>query len=440
MAGLALVADPFSTEGRAPGGAERTFLVVEADRRTAEELCAAVRELGFAAEWSQDAQDALQAIAAGGIAGVLLDVDDRRAGGQALIRHLHREGPGVHLVGVGEEPGGVDLIRMVRRGVVDFIVRPVRSTELSEVLDRLVERLEREEEAAAKAAAGTAAELDGVRGPVAMLVDELNRGEVALPSLSTLGERVQELMSMPTCGVNEVLEVVSADPAVTSRVLQEANSPTYAGRGEARSAREACMRLGNDESLRLAREVILGDMFRMDGTPLEDIARDTWRNVLVTARGAKELSDLLAIGDPERTYTLGLLHNAGELVFLRLASQLKPDQRGPAATLRLLQAPMDELHETIGARVLETWRMPAELVQVAGAHHDPSKLPTEDLRLQATIVLLAWTWAIRTGHDCAHGGAAPDAQPLLLELGVSEAEMDELFAHADAWLAQAGGA
>lgn len=438
MAGLALASDPYSNEPdpAGSGAPARTFLVVEADRRAGEDLCAQVERLGHGVAW---AQDALQQIAQTAFAAVLLDVDNRRAGGQALIRHLDREGPAVQLVGVGKEPGGLDLIRMLRRGVVDFMVRPVRADELEDVLGRIVDRLVREEAAAAQAASQSAEELDGVRGPVAMLVEELKKGEVALPSLSSLGERVLELMSQPVCGVNEVLEVVSGDPAVTSRVIQVANSPAYAGQGDARSAREACMRLGNDESLRVAREVILGDMFRLDGSPLEDVARHTWRNVLVTARGARELSDLLAIGDPEQIYTVGLLHNAGELVFLRLASQLEPDPRGPDATLALLQEPMDQLHEVIGSRVLQSWGMPEDLVELAGTHHDPSKLESEDLQLQATIVLLAWTWANKAGYECAHGGAAPEPTSMLEELGVSVAEMDELFEKADAWLTEAGG-
>jgi HD-like signal output (HDOD) protein len=252
-----------------------------------------------------------------------------------------------------------------------------------------------------------------------------------------LGQRVQELMSRPTCGVNEVLEVIEADPAVLSRVLRVSNSAAYAGQGSITTPKAACMRLGNHEALSVARDAILGAMFHLDGTPLEEVARDAWRNVIVTARTARDLADLLCIGEPDAVHTAALLHNVGELIFLRLASQLPADPAGPDATMAKLEGPIQQLHEPIGAKVLSSWGVPDELVRIAGTHHDLTKCKDEEHELQAAVVQLAWASACRAGYGQANTDEV-DFESLRELVGASEKELDSILAKAPEWLENAG--
>lgn len=425
--------------GANEGAGGRRILVVDGDRRSLEDLCAAVEAAGHRAEGVLDAQEAMNVLAAGGVDAVVVDTENRRAGGHALIRQLGRDGNEVPLVGVGSKPDAVELIRLYRRGVVDFVIRPVRRDEVEDVLERVVSQLERIEALveAAQAPKPTAARPEGVRDPIAVLIEELQAGKVEIPALSPLGQRVQELMSMPTCGVREVLEVIEADPAVLSRVLRVANSAVYAGQGNATTPKQACMRLGNHESLSVARDTILGAMFHLDGTPLEQVALSAWRNVLVTARTARDLADLLCIGEPETLHTAALLHNVGELIFLRLASQLPPDPEGPEATIRKLAQPIEQLHEAIGAKVLSTWGVPDELVRIASCHHDLSKCVDEEHELQAAVVQLAWAAATKAGYGFADVDGV-DLDALLELVGASQAELDGILAKAPEWLEHAG--
>ncbi len=422
-------------EGAAPIGGRRV-LVVDGDRRSIEELCAAVEAAGHRAEGVLDAQEAMGVLAEGGVDAVVVDTENRRAGGHALIRQLDREGSRVPLVGVGTKPEAAELIRLYRRGVVDFLLRPVRSDEVDEVLSRLVERLEQHEALVAAASAPRPTAGGGeLRDPVARLVEELKAGRVEIPALSPLGQRVQELMGRPTCGVDEVLEVVEDDPAVLSRVLWVANSAAFAGQGEVTTPKAACMRHGNHEALSVARDAILGAMFHLDGTPLEELARDAWRNVIVTARAARALSDLLCIGEPETVHTAALLHNVGELVFLRLASQLPAAPGGPEVALARLAGPIRELHEGIGAKVLSSWDVPPQLVRIAACHHDLARCEDEEHRLEAALVQLAWASASRAGYGAADT-ADVDLAALCEEVGASTVEA--VLAKAPEWLEHAG--
>lgn len=417
--------------------AGRRVLVVDGDRRSLEELCAAVESCGHQVEGVLDAQAAMEALDGGGIDAVIVDTENRRAGGHALIRQLDRDGSEIPLAGVGARPEASELIRLYRRGLVDFVLRPVKTDEIDDVLTRLVAKLERLEALEAAAHAPPPSSGPGVRDPVAVLVEELNAGRVEIPALSPLGQRVQELMGRPTCGVDEVLEVIEDDPAVLSRVLRVANSASHAGQGTVTTPKAACMRLGNHESLSVARDVILGAMFHLDGTPLEDVARDAWRNVIVTARAARALADLLCIGDPETVHTAALLHNVGELIFLRLASQLPPDPSGPEAALAKLAGPISELHEAIGAKVLSSWGVPDELVRVAGCHHDLSRCADEEHELQAALIQLAWASACRAGYGYGDADAV-DVGALCEIIGASLAEVATVLEKAPRWLENAG--
>ena len=418
--------------------AGRLILVVDGDRRSLEELCAAVEAAGHQAVGVLDAQEAMEVISGGGVEAIVVDTENRRAGGHALIRQLDREGSDVPLVGVGSQPDASDLIRLCRSGLVDFLLRPVRADEVDGVLTRLVAKLETIEALVAAAAAPPATQaIPGVRDPVAVLVEELKAGRVEIPALSPLGQRVQDLMSRPTCGVEEVLEVIEDDPAVLSRVLRVANSAAYGGQGTITTPRAACLRLGNHEALSVARDVILGAMFHLDGTPLEDAARDAWRNVIVTARSARALADLLCIGEPESVHTAALLHNVGELIFMRLASQLPANPGGPEAALAKLAGPIAELHEAVGAKVLSSWDVPDELVRVAGCHHDLSRCADEDHMMQAALIQLAWASACRAGYGHVDT-AGVDVSALCEIVGASETEVAAILERAPEWLEHAG--
>ncbi len=380
----------------------------------------------------------MQVLAEGGIDAVFVDTENRRAAGHALIRQLDRDGNECPLVGIGARPDAADLIRLYRRGMVDFLMRPVRADDVDDVLARLVANLEKTEAlvSAASSVQREQASLN-VRSAVAELVTELKAGRVEIPALSPLGQRVQELMSRPTCGVNEVLEVIEDDPAVLSRVLRVANSTVYAGQDIVTTPKGACMRLGNHEALSVARDVILGAMFHLDGTPLEEVARGAWRNVIVTARTARALSDLLCIGEPETVHTAALLHNVGELIFLRLASQLPEDPDGPDAVMQKLARPIQELHEPIGAKVLASWDVPHELVRVAACHQDLSRCEDEEHELQAALIQLAWTSACRAGFGCGDTDGI-DLAALCEAVGVSTSEVESVLARAPEWLEAAG--
>ena len=157
------------------------ILVVDGDRRSLEELCGAVEAAGHRAEGVLDAQEAMQVLADGGGDAVFVDTDNRRAGGHALIRQLDRDGSEVPLVGIGGKPDSIELIRLYRRGVVDFVIRPVRSDEVDDVLVRLDADLSKIEKLVEAAKAPPAAATGEVRDPIAHLIEELKAGRVEIP-------------------------------------------------------------------------------------------------------------------------------------------------------------------------------------------------------------------------------------------------------------------
>lgn len=162
------------------------------------------------------------------------------------------------------------------------------------------------------------------------------------------------------------MSVVETEPALAALVLREAN---LMGEGPPTTQlRDACLLLGEDR----LREVFA----KVGATAAPDQWRERlWEHSLRAAEAARLLADGTSIMNADEAYTLGLLHDVGEI----LLGELFPDEVGRAvgetgerieeeATLFGVD------HAQVGQWLLEACALPRHLTAAMQTHHDAERV------------------------------------------------------------------
>jgi putative nucleotidyltransferase with HDIG domain len=111
---------------------------------------------------------------------------------------------------------------------------------------------------------------------------------------------------------------------------------------------------------------------------------ELWDHLMGVAVVSKKLGEALHPKIPSYTFTAGLLHDIGKVVLGTFG------EVDPAPILELAQEEQIDLvaaeqqilgidHAEVGARLLESWNLPAYLAEVVRWHHDPGKDPGQAL-------------------------------------------------------------
>ena len=152
-----------------------------------------------------------------------------------------------------------------------------------------------------------------------LLVSHFDGHDLRMPPLLPVAEAVLPRLGDPRCELGIVANTLSEDQVVAAALLRMANSPLYRGLNKITALRPAITRLGV-RALRtlLMHESLRAAMFHRKGATRE-LASAVWRRSLASAcimRGLSQFTDL----DVEDAFLIGLLHDIGDVIVLRIVS------------------------------------------------------------------------------------------------------------------------
>jgi putative nucleotidyltransferase with HDIG domain len=263
-----------------------------------------------------------------------------------------------------------------------------------------------------------------------------------LPTAPVVMVKLIALFREPECDLDEVVNLLSVDPALTAEVLRLCNSAHFGADEAVVDVFDAVMRLGFYEVYR--RALAMFSLKTMSaGTAGDSISVDQlWRHSAATA----VLSGMIAkqTGDSEgAAYTAGLLHDIGKLV---LASAEGPkygalirQSGGFGRGLEAVEkAEFGFAHGAVGARLLARWGVPLDISTPVSLHHDQG-WPEPFARMSAIVSL---------GNIAAHRldqGAGeqpqdlPDATPAVQALQIPIDQLADLVQRAEEEVAKLEG-
>lgn len=201
-----------------------------------------------------------------------------------------------------------------------------------------------------------------------------------LPSPPGVAVRILELSKDPSANFSDVADVVSLDPALATKVLRVANSPIYAKQRSIDNLRQAIMVLGLNGTQTLALSFsLLNNVREVNEKTLDHNL--LWRRSLEAACACRQLGKRLGFNNTEELFLAGLLSDIGVLALARILPDLYPSianlQHDHQAFRTAEQGALGADHATVGAWLLEHWKLPARWVAAVAGSHDPDAAAIE---------------------------------------------------------------
>jgi len=208
-----------------------------------------------------------------------------------------------------------------------------------------------------------------------------------LPAIPDVAMRILELSREDEPSMQDLANIVQADPSLSAQTLRYARSSLFGFRGDVDTIQDAIARvLGFDMTMNMALGIAVGKQFRnpVDG-PLGLNA--FWQHSVACATLTQRLARLMPIEQrpkPAMAYLTGLLHNFG---FLLLGHMFQPEfyllnklvathPDTPVIELEHQVIGMGQAkdviemgHAQLGAWLMEAWRLPDEVTVTVREHH-----------------------------------------------------------------------
>src|SRR6185503_12479522 len=199
-------------------------------------------------------------------------------------------------------------------------------------------------------------------------LDELVQKAQELSPLPASVLQLARLAGSPDTDLEQIVEVMAYDQALTMRLLRAANAVTEASSTRVLLARDAIFRLGTARVLSLAIASSIHPILRGDTAGYGMSEGELWRHSIASACAAETLPEFTPQEIPVESFTAALLHDVGKLVMGRfldpkaleliLGSQSKDGLDRLEVERRFLMVH----HGELGGIIAQHWQLPERIV------------------------------------------------------------------------------
>ncbi len=188
------------------------------------------------------------------------------------------------------------------------------------------------------------------------------RDAKSLPSLPSVAIEVLRITKDPDAEIEDLVKAVSADPAMSLKILKLANSPQYRRNREITSLPQAAVVLGLKTVKLLALSFSLASSLPRGAKNSRFDFEEYWRHSLTTAVAAQSLARVVKVPYGDEAFLAGLLMRIGQLV---MATTIQ-DEYAAAIEQSETRLPTAEVgrqvlgydYPMVGRFLLESWGLP----------------------------------------------------------------------------------
>ncbi|MCP4218031.1 MAG: HDOD domain-containing protein [bacterium] len=229
------------------------------------------------------------------------------------------------------------------------------------------------------------------------MIDEIIKKIEFFPAFPASMSKALKVVNSPDAGTDKVLEAIRYDVAITTNLLKLCNSPLFSFRREISSVREAIVYAGMGEIKKLILMLASKQVFSAQSPGYESRQGEMLKQSIAAA----VISDgLTPFAPPLQTdlFTTCLMLDVGKIVLSEYIGKSFDEmlQLMEEAECDFVEAEKKIIgitHAEVGARVLEHWNFPAEMITAVRFHHDPHQSPelplTHFASLASTIAMIS---------------------------------------------------
>ena len=251
-----------------------------------------------------------------------------------------------------------------------------------------------------------------------------------LPPISQAALKLVSLLEQASISNDEVVQVIKCDNVLTAKLLRACNSPYFGLEEPVASVDQAVLMLGHQQILHIVLTLAFGSamVVPLPGYAVE--ASELWQHSLITATAAEivaaEAYDMNV--EAPVAFTVGLLHDIGKLV---MSQAIKPEIQAEIRDLiekqKCSRSEAEKVvlgtdHGEVGACLLQSWRLPEEVIEAVLNHHNPIVEPRPKL---SVITHVANCLAHLAGSAPGWDGFAVRVDPkAIAALNIDEARIE----------------
>lgn len=259
-----------------------------------------------------------------------------------------------------------------------------------------------------------------------------------LPASPAIVSAVMGLTSSVETDISKLVKVLSADQALTAKVLKLSNSSFYGRSKGVSTLKEAILILGFYTLRSLVIASSTHSLYkRKDSNSLEQAL---WEHSLATAISCKEVAREIHHNNIEEAFIAGLMHDLGKLILSQkmpaeydaIVEEVRSSQRS------FLEVEMEILgfnHVDVAKALFDKWNFPTFLSSAIYYHHRPDSKPVSSgaSRSPAEIPLayiVNFCDQVARHVDCGFDDAMIEdlaTMPLALKVGLKQEKIDSML-------------
>ena len=202
---------------------------------------------------------------------------------------------------------------------------------------------------------------------------------IELPVFNQVALELLQLLENPGSHINDVVDTINKDQAISALVLRMANSVAFSGLEPSETIKASALRLGTRQISNLAMAASQAALHTSEIAVVNDIMRELWLHSHACAVGCWTLAmttthKYLA----DQAYLAGLLHDIGKLYILKGMERISLDGYEFDLERKLILDVFTEMHVELGCRLMNHWNIPA-LYQSVVADHHLEQVATQDV-------------------------------------------------------------
>lgn len=194
-----------------------------------------------------------------------------------------------------------------------------------------------------------------------------------LPSLHDIIDKVFSVLNDRNSSFDQLENVIQYDQAICSKIMSIANSAYFCRGLKILNLHRAMVVIGFEEIKNIITCLVFLDEILKKMKLRQDHFRSLWYHSLYVAYTAKILSARTFVEDPEKTFTVALLHDVGKIILYMsyegygdMLLQCQESGKDLCAEEREL---FGTDHQEIGYYMGVKWRFPDEFSNVIRNHH-----------------------------------------------------------------------
>jgi HD-like signal output (HDOD) protein len=206
--------------------------------------------------------------------------------------------------------------------------------------------------------------------------EALLKGLVELSSLPFIYIKINEAVNNPLSSIQDISEIISGDPGLTSRLLRLVNSAFYGFRSKVDTVSRALLMVGTQQIRDLALATSVMSLFK--GIPGHLVSMESlWRHSVACGLAARMLATgLRRDTNVELFFTAGIVHDIGRLVIYKKIPETAQEMilrcktnKEPLYVVEKEVLGFD--HSDLGRMLAQSWNLPPSLEEVLACHHCP---------------------------------------------------------------------